>query len=218
MRVKQKEHNREKLNLLLDEELLQFIQEGDGQALELLIKRYKSFILSKANTYFLIGGDREDITQEGMIGLYNAIRDYDHEKLSSFRAFADLCITRQIITAIKAATRQKHMPLNSSVSLHKPVYEGESKHILLDTIAETRVTTDPQELVIKQEKTFHIKLKLSEVLSDFEHRVLHLYLDGYSYQEISDELNRRVKSIDNALQRIKRKFDRFIDPNELTFS
>lgn len=202
---------------MLDEELLQLVHQGDGQALELLIKRYKSFVLSKANTYFMIGGDREDITQEGMIGLYNAIRDYDEDKLSSFRAFADLCITRQIITAIKAATRQKHMPLNSSVSLHKPVYEGDSSRTLLDTIEEKRVT-DPQELVIKQERSFYMKVKLSEVLSDFEHRVLYLYLDGYSYQEISDELNRRVKSIDNALQRIKRKFDRFIDPNELIFS
>jgi len=207
----------ERLQSLVDEELLQLVHQGHSQALEFLLRKYKNFVLSKARTYFLIGGDREDITQEGMIGLYKAICDYDQNKLTSFKAFADLCITRQIITAIKTATRQKHIPLNSYISLNKPVYDDDSDRTLLDTIAESRVS-DPEELLVSQEKFIYMKLKLRELLSDFEQRVLELYLDGYSYQEISNELNRHVKSIDNALQRVKRKFEQLTEANELTIS
>src|SRR5690625_2915502 len=207
----------ERLQSLVDEELLQLVHQGHSQALEFLLRKYKSFVLSKARTYFLIGGDREDVTQEGMIGLYKAVCDYDQSKLTSFRAFADLCITRQIITAIKTATRQKHIPLNSYISLNKPIYDDESDRTLLDTIAESRVS-DPQELLISQEKLGYMKLKLAELLSDCEQKVLNLYLDGYTYQEISSELKRHVKSIDNALQRIKRKFEQLIDSNEFILS
>lgn len=217
LKVKQTKKKRERLQSLVDDELIQLIHQGHAQALELLMRRYKSFVLAKARTYFLIGGDREDITQEGMIGLYKAICDYNEDKLTSFRAFADLCITRQIITAIKTATRQKHIPLNSYISLNKPIYDDDSDRTLLDTIAESSVS-DPQELLISQEKFGYMKLKLAEILSDFEQRVLILYLDGYSYQEISDELKKHVKSVDNALQRIKRKFEQLAEKNEFIFS
>lgn len=144
-----------------------------------------------------MGADREDIVQEGMIGLFKAIRDYKEDKLSSFKAFAELCITRQIITAIKTATRQKHIPLNSYVSLDKPIYDEESDRTLLDVISEAKVT-DPEEMIISQEEYTDIESKISELLSDLERKVLSLYLDGRSYQEISEQLNRHVKSIDNA--------------------
>lgn len=216
MLVEQAERS-ERLELLVDDELLELIQKGETQALEFLLQKYKSFVLAKARTYFLIGGDREDITQEGMIGLYKAICDYDESKLTSFKAFAELCITRQIITAIKTATRQKHIPLNSYISLNKPIYDDESDRTLIDTIAEYR-TSDPQELLLNQEKFGYMKYKLSVLLSDFEQKVLDLYLDGYTYQEISQELDRHVKSIDNALQRIKRKFEQLVDENEFILS
>jgi len=202
---------------LVDEEVLSHVQEGNQTAVEYLIKKYERVVRKKANTYFLIGSDHDDVVQEGLIGLYKAICDYDENKRSSFRSFAELCITRQIITSIKAATRQKHTPLNSYISLNKPIYDDESDRTLLDTIAESRVS-DPQELLISQEKLGYMKLKLAELLSDFEQKVLNLYLDGYTYQEISDELKRHVKSIDNALQRVKRKFEQLIETNDFIFS
>ncbi|MBL1992418.1 RNA polymerase sporulation sigma factor SigH, partial [Klebsiella pneumoniae] len=159
----------------------------------------------------------EDIVQEGMIGLFKAIRDYKEDKLSSFKAFAELCITRQIITAIKTATRQKHIPLNSYVSLDKPIYDEESDRTLLDVISEAKVT-DPEEMIISQEEYTDIESKISELLSDLERKVLSLYLDGRSYQEISEQLNRHVKSIDNALQRVKRKLERYMEMRESTTS
>jgi len=194
---------------LEDNDLLDLIHQGYTHALDVLINRYKRFVFAKAQTYFLIGGDREDIIQEGMIGLYKAVRDFDKEKLKSFKGFAELCITRQIITAIKMATRQKHIPLNSYISLYKPIYDEESERTLLDIIAESR-SEDPQEMMITQEKQTHIEGKLYELLSDLERRVLSLYLEGCSYREISQELNRHQKSIDNALQRIKRKCEHLL--------
>ncbi len=170
---------------------------------------------AKSRSYFLVGADREDIVQEGMIGLFKAIRDYKEDKLSSFKAFAELCITRQIITAIKTATRQKHIPLNSYVSLDKPIYDEESDRTLLDVISEAKVT-DPEEMIISQEEYTDIESKISELLSDLERKVLSLYLDGRSYQEISEQLNRHVKSIDNALQRVKRKLERYMEMREST--
>jgi RNA polymerase sporulation-specific sigma factor len=147
--------------------------------------------------------------------LFKAIRDYKEDKLSSFKAFAELCITRQIITAIKTATRQKHIPLNSYVSLDKPIYDEESDRTLLDVISEAKVT-DPEEMIISQEEYTDIESKISELLSDLERKVLSLYLDGRSYQEISEQLNRHVKSIDNALQRVKRKLERYMEMREST--
>lgn len=192
---------------MMDEELIDSARDGNESALEYLLKKYRSFVRAKARTYFLIGADREDIIQEGMIGLYKAIRDFNEDKLSSFRAFAELCITRQIITAIKTATRQKHIPLNSYVSLNKPIFDEESDRTLMDVITEVSVT-DPEQLIISREELSMIECKISEVLSGLEWKVLSLYLEGKSYQEIAAELNREVKSIDNALQRVKRKLER----------
>jgi RNA polymerase sporulation-specific sigma factor len=192
-----------------DEELVEAVRNGDNEALEYLIHKYRNFVRAKARSYFLIGADREDIVQEGMIGLYKSIRDFREDKLTSFKAFAELCITRQIITAIKTATRQKHIPLNSYVSLDKPIYDEDSDRTLLDVICTARVT-DPEELVINQEEFDDIEVKMSELLSDLERKVLMLYLDGRSYQEIAVDLDRHVKSIDNALQRVKRKLEKYL--------
>ncbi|EJY56838.1 RNA polymerase sigma-30 (SigH) subunit [Alicyclobacillus sacchari] len=192
-----------------DEELVEAVRQGDTDALEYLIQKYKNFVRAKARSYFLIGADREDIVQEGMIGLYKSIRDFRGDKLSSFKAFAELCITRQIITAIKTATRQKHIPLNSYVSLDKPIYDEDSDRTLLDVICTVRVA-DPEELIINQEEFDDIEDKMSELLSDLERKVLMLYLDGRSYQEIAVDLARHVKSIDNALQRVKRKLEKYL--------
>jgi RNA polymerase sporulation-specific sigma factor len=191
------------------------VQQGNSEALDFLIKKYRNFVRAKARSYFLIGADKEDIVQEGMIGLYKAIRDYKEDKLTSFKAFAELCITRQIITAIKTATRQKHIPLNSYVSLDKPIYDDESDRTLLDVISGAKVM-DPEELIINREEFDNMEDKMAQLLSDLERKVLALYLDGQSYQEISEELNRHVKSIDNALQRVKRKLERYLEVREIT--
>ena len=200
---------------LEDEAIIELVHKGNSDALDYLIHKYRNFVRAKASSYFLIGADREDIVQEGMIGLYKAIRDFKGDKLASFKAFAELCITRQIITAIKTATRQKHIPLNSYVSLDKPIYDEESDRTLMDVISGAKVL-DPEELIINQEEFDHIELKMAELLSDLERKVLSLYLDGQSYQEISEELNRHVKSIDNALQRVKRKLERYLEIREFT--
>ena len=194
-----------------DEELLMHIRACEGdEALDYLINKYRNFVRSKARSYFLIGADREDIVQEGMIGFFKAIRDFREDKLSSFRAFAELCVTRQIITAIKTATRQKHIPLNSYVSLNKPIYDEDSDRTLLDVLSGTRIS-DPEELVISREEFVDIEKKMEEILSDLEWRVLMSYLDGKSYQEIAVDLHRQVKSIDNALQRVKRKLEKYME-------
>lgn len=201
-------------DLAVDEEILKEAKAGDDQALDFLINKYKSFVRAKARTYFLIGADREDIIQEGMIGLYKAIRDFRGDKLSSFRAFAELCITRQIITAIKTATRQKHIPLNSYVSLNKPIFDEESDRTLMDVISAERIV-DPEEMMINREEFAGIEVKMSEILSNLEWKVLSLYLQGRSYQEIAVDLNRQVKSIDNALQRVKRKLEKYIEEGKI---
>ncbi|MGI6189812.1 MAG: RNA polymerase sporulation sigma factor SigH [Caldicoprobacteraceae bacterium] len=207
------DHGYNRFNLMLDEDIVDYARKGDAEALEYLIYKYKNFVKAKARSYFLIGADREDIIQEGMIGLYKAIRDYRHEKLSSFRAFAELCITRQIITAIKTATRQKHIPLNSYISLNKPIYDEESDRTLMDVISGAKIS-DPEELIISREEYVDIESKISELLSDLEQEVLNSYLQGKSYQEIAMDLDRHVKSIDNALQRVKRKLERYLEGKE----
>jgi RNA polymerase sporulation-specific sigma factor len=197
-----------------DETLVVLFQNGDGMASEYLMKKYRHFVRAKASKFFLIGGDKDDLYQEGMIGLYKAIRDFKEDKLASFKVFAELCITRQIITAVKTATRQKQMPLNSYISLDKPIYEDESKHTLMDILPGTMVM-DPAILIVNQENTADIEEKIAEKLSDLERKVLDLYVAGHSYIEISEELNTHVKSIDNALQRVKRKLDRYLERREL---
>ena len=199
----------EKYKQLSDDEVALLAQGGDGQALVYLLDKYKNFVRARARSYFLIGADHEDIVQEGMIGLYKAIRDYKADKQTSFRAFAELCVKRQIITAIKTATRQKHVPLNSYVSLNKPLYDEESDRTLMDVI-EGRVT-NPEDLFISQEEVNHIHEQIDVLLSDLEKQVLEAFMDGKSYQEIAVMLDRHVKSIDNALQRVKRKLMHFRD-------
>ena len=195
---------------MTDEQVVRLAQGTDSQALEYLLNKYKNFVRTKARSYFLIGADHEDIVQEGMIGLYKAIRDYKVEKLSSFRAFAELCVTRQIITAIKTATRQKHIPLNSYISLNKPIYEEDSDRTLLDVITEEGIS-DPEEMNIDREDLSVIEGKIGQMLSDLEKDVLVRYMEGKSYVEIADEMHRHVKSIDNALQRIKRKLLKYLE-------
>ena len=198
----------EKYLSMSDDDVVVLAQQGDGEALEFLLDKYKNFVRGRARSYFLVGADHEDIVQEGMIGLYKSIRDFKPDKQSSFRAFAELCVKRQIITAIKTATRQKHVPLNSYVSLNKPLYGEESDRTLLDVI-EGRVT-NPEELFIGQEDMSHIQEQIGTVLSDLEQQVLSAFLDGKSYQEIAEMLGRHVKSIDNALQRVKRKLQKLL--------
>ena len=192
-----------------DEDVVELAQEADGAALEYLLNKYKNFVRTKARSYFLIGADHEDIVQEGMIGLYKAIRDYRRDKLKSFRSFAELCITRQVITAIKTATRQKHIPLNNYISLNRPIYDEDSDRTLLDVITED-APSNPEEMLIDREDLSVIEGRIGQVLSDLEKEVLVRYMEGKSYVEISQEMGRHVKSIDNALQRIKRKLMKYL--------
>ena len=196
-------------NQIADEQLLLQIKGGDGVALDQLINKYKNFVRAKAKTYFLVGADKEDIVQEGMIGLFKAIRDFKDDKLVSFKSFAEICVTRQIITAIKTATRQKHMPLNSYVSLNKPVFEDDGERTLIETINHDTVSP-PEMLFISKEELNRIEGKINEILSPLELEVLHFYLQGKSYQQIAGILNKEVKSIDNALQRVKKKIEKFL--------
>ena len=195
---------------MVDEDIVDAAKAGHTHALEFLINKYKKIVKSKAKTYFLIGADRDDIIQEGMIGLFKAIRDYDRTKLASFKSFAEICITRQIITAIKSATRQKHIPLNSYISLNKPIYEQESERTLLDIIEGTKVP-DPLDIFISREQMGQIESQIGEILSDLEWKVLIRYVEGKSYQEISEEIQRDCKCIDNALQRVKKKLGKFLN-------
>jgi len=189
---------------LIDEEVVQQAKHGSAQATEHLLTKYRNIVEGKARSYFLIGADHEDIVQEGMIGLFKAIRDFKGGRMLPFRAFAELCISRQIFTAIKAATRQKHIPLNSYISLHSNVFDPDSNRTLLDTLAEDD-TSNPEEEVITQQFSDNLQRRIEHDLSELESAVLRKHMDGKSYQEIALELDRRVKSVDNALQRAKRK-------------
>jgi len=196
------------LSDLADEELVGCFQAGDVAALNVLLDRYRGFARAKARGYFLIGADSDDIEQEGLIGLYKAARDFRADREASFRAFAELCITRQIITAIKTATRQKHQPLNSYISLSSTRSGDEdSGERTVEESLESNEVTDPADLVVSNESYRSMRLGMLEQLSGLEVEVLHLYVSGKTYQEIAGELGRHVKSIDNALQRIKRKLD-----------
>jgi RNA polymerase sporulation-specific sigma factor len=195
------------LTEVADEELVEVARSGDDRAIDVLLVRYRHYARAKARSYFLAGADKEDIVQEGMIGLYKAIRDFQSSKNTAFRAFAELCITRQIISAIKGATRQKHLPLNSYVSLNRRPAEGEEEERPLEQALTGPSAADPADLVISAEEVDNLRSSMVEVLSELETDVLRLYMDGKSYQEIANVLGRHVKSIDNALQRIKRKLE-----------
>ncbi|MEX0835875.1 MAG: RNA polymerase sporulation sigma factor SigH [Nitriliruptor sp.] len=193
-----------------DEQLVALVHTGDDRAMTELLQRYRGFARAKARSYFLAGGDREDTVQEGMIGLYKAVRDYAPGHGASFRSFAELCITRQILTAIKTATRHKHAPLNSYVSFDRP-HEGDPERTLGDTVA-AEGDVDPLSQLVASDELRRLQAAFDEVLSGLETDVLSLYVEGRSYQEIADLLGRRVKSIDNALQRIKRKLEPHVGP------
>lgn len=189
---------------LPDEQIVELSSEGEKMATEYILAKYKNLVRAKAKAYFLAGADKEDLVQEGMIGLFKAIRDFDPTKQASFRGFAEMCIKRQLITAVKTAARQKHIPLNSYISLSKPVYEDEAERTLVEVLAQ-REAVDPEEMFIRREKAEALETEISQKLSNLEQTVFSLYLGGMNYQEIALELDRPPKSIDNALQRIKKK-------------
>ena len=190
-----------------DEDLVARYQAGEAAVVEVLLNRYRHLAHIKARSYFLAGAGKDDVIQEGMIGLYKAIRDYRPGRKAAFRTFADVCITRQIVSAIKTATRHKHDPLNSGVSLSKPLPQDDHPDRVLADVLPAMEVSDPAELVVKDEEMAGVRRAFSEVLSGFETEVLHLYIEGKSYQEIARTLKRGVKAIDNALQRIKRKLE-----------
>jgi len=195
------------LEKLSDEQLIEVYRNGFPMAVEVLVQRYKYFVRSKVRTNFFVGADREDLIQEGMIGLFKAISDYDTSRKASFCSFASICIKGQISTALKTATRQKHMVLNTSLSLDKPVFDdGENKTSFVD-ILKLEPSQGPEEQLIKQEKMTIMENILDSTLSPLESSVLELYLEGKSYHEISEKLNKPSKSVDNALQRIKKKLE-----------
>jgi RNA polymerase sporulation-specific sigma factor len=198
---------RNALTELDDIELAARSQDGDRRALEVLIDRYRRFARAKSRGYFLVGGDADDIEQEALIGLYKAARDFRPEHQASFRAFAELCITRQIITAIKTATRQKHQPLNQYVSISGVRGSDDPGERSVEDLLTLHHGTDPADRVVSGERMDSLRASMQELLSGLEVDVLKLYVEGKSYQEIGEQLGRHVKSIDNALQRIKRKLD-----------
>lgn len=210
-----KKHNgsgmqKESYQNMTDEQLVVCSHEGEREADEVLYERYKNIVRIKARPYFLIGADREDLLQEGMIGLYKAIRDYDAGYGAAFRSFAEMCILRQIITAIKSATRQKHVPLNSYVSLYRPLREEEPDRALIDVLTELR-GENPEDTFIGKESLNGIFQTLDSALSPLEKQILELFLEGRSYQEIAFALSRNTKTVDNALQRVKHKLERHLE-------
>ena len=195
---------------VIDCDILSRAQMGDNRALEAVFERFKGVVRAKSRSYFLIGADREDLIQEGMIGLYKAIRDFQCDKHASFWAFADMCITRQILTAIKSATRLKHMPLNSYVSLNKAVFGDVAEKTYMEIMRETAVA-DPEDVIIKREQRMGFESQMAVLLSNLERSVLTLYLEGETYCGIAERVGKDVKSIDNAIQRIKRKLEKFLE-------
>ena len=199
---------------LMDSELIELAGNGDSKAIDFVMAKYANLVRSKARPYFLIGGDKEDLIQEGMIGLFKAIRDYDLSKEASFKVFAEMCIMRQIISAIKAAGRQKHIPLNSSISLNKPVvtFDEENEKTLYDILIDTRI--NPEELFIAQDRFSRIENHIYKILTQLEKDVLDLYLEGKTYHEIGESLGCTKKAIDNALQRVKKKVEKYVNIEE----
>ena len=203
--VKQLHMSMTQLETLDDEDLIEIYKDGYPRAAEVLVQRYKNFVRSNVRTNFFVGADREDLIQEGMIGLFKAISDYDITRKASFRSFATICIKGQISTALKTATRQKHMVLNTSVSLDRPMFDEDDDKATFMDLLKLEPSQGPEELLLRQEKMKIMEKKVNKVLSKLESNVLKLYLEGKSYYEISKTLSRPDKSIDNALQRIKKK-------------
>ena len=197
-----------------DESLIDIIKQGDKNALEYLINRYKELVNMKVSKYFMVGSEKEDIVQEGLIGLYKAIKSYSPDKQNSFKTFANMCIERQLITAIKSSNRQKHMPLNSYLSLNASAYENDEETSIIDTYDAHQIE-DPLETITKQEYYKSVETAIDKSLSEFEKQVLNRYMKGESYIQIAEKLDTPVKSIDNAIQRIRKKASNSINLNEL---
>ena len=201
--------NREKYEELTDEELITLFKDGDQEAMEKLLNKYKEMVLGKARSMYILGGDSDDLIQEGMLGLFKAVRDYDCGRDASFRTFAQLCATRQLYTAVKASSRKKHLPLNTAISLSRPVREdGEEEEEFLDCL-EADASSNPEVYLIGQEEMERLEEKIERELSPFEKQVLELHLTGMGYVEIAHVLNRDEKSTDNALQRIRTKLKKW---------
>jgi RNA polymerase sigma-H factor len=188
-----------------DHYLIALAKQGKREAYDMIVRRYYGFVRLKTSSYFLIGGDADDLIQEGLVGLYKAVRDYRSDRESSFRNFAELCITRQIITAVKTSTRNKHTPLNEYVSFSQTPASGGDGDPTLDELLPGPTTHDPVNQVISTEELHSLVACLSSVLSELESAVLSLYLDGHSYEEVGECLDCDTKTVDNALQRVKRK-------------
>ncbi len=200
---------------MADEELVFYAKQGSERATETLLKRYRSLVESKARSYFLIGADHEDVVQEGLIGLFKAIRDFRDERVHKFRPFAELCVTRQIISAVKAATRQKHGPLNDYISLYRPLqnhHNDETDSNLTDILPDPNALT-PEEWILQRRIPLAVMHMAREKMSDLEKQVLEFYLDGLSYKQMSELLCRGTKCIDNALQRVKKKLIQVYEEN-----
>ena len=201
--------NREKYEELTDEELIVLFRDGDQEAMEKLLNKYKEMVLGKARSMYILGGDSDDLIQEGMLGLFKAVRDYDCGRDASFRTFAQLCVTRQLYTAVKASSRKKHLPLNTAISLSRPVREdGEEEEEFLDCL-EADASSNPEVYLIGQEEMERLEEKIERELSPFEKQVMELHLTGMGYVEIAHVLNRDEKSTDNALQRIRTKLKKW---------
>ena len=192
------------LDKLSDEKLIEVINKGNQDAIEVLLRRYKELVIMKVSRYFIVGAEKEDIFQEGMIGLYKAIKCFNEEKQKSFKSFANLCIERQLITAIKTSNRQKHQPLNSYISLNTAAYEEDEETSMID-VFDSNLVEDPLDTITKREYYHLVENKINNSLSDFEKQVLHRYAQGESYVTIAEKLETPVKSIDNAIQRIRKK-------------
>ena len=193
----------------IDREYISKIKTGDKSALNFIMEKYRKFVYMKAKPFFMVGAEKDDIIQEGMIGLYKAIKGFDEEKDVSFRVFADLCIRRQIMTAVKASTRQKHMPLNSYLSLNKTVFDDESDREVIEML-DLETVPDPLDTITTHETYQKVEETMNKVLSDFELKVLNEYVNGASYVEIANKLDSHVKAVDNAVQRIKKKVDKHL--------
>ncbi len=195
-----------------DEDLVILAQKGNDRALDYLLGKYFIYVRNKSLSYYIAGADRDDIIQEGMIGLFKAVRDFSSERGVTFKTFADVCVTRQILTAVKNASRQKHAPLNFYVSLNKSVTDNDDDSTLVDILGQAK-GSNPEEILLEKEKADTIGLEMTRLLSDYELRVLSLYLQGKSYLDIGNEIGKSPKSVDNALQRIKKKFEKIASDN-----
>ena len=196
---------KEEYNNLEDNEIITKIKKGDKKALNYLLDKYTDVVSMKAGKYFIVGAEKEDIIQEGLIGLFKAIKSFNPEKQSSFKTFANLCVERQLQTAIKSSTRQKHMPLNSYLSLNISAYDENEDTSLLEVFETENTAEDPLDIVTKKVYYNFVEDRVEETLSDFEKQVLHRYTNGESYTQIAERLNAPVKSVDNAIQRIRKK-------------